>query len=229
MRLTSLAFLNIRNNQIGDEGARVLSTLTSLTYLNVSFDGISAEGARALMRLTSLTYLDLSGNNIGDEGAQVLSTLTSLTYLDVHNSRISAEGARILMKLPSLTYLDLSENNIGNEGNQILRERVTAYNLRVSFPIKSLYHILLEYAISKNLQCGIVNIQEDSTDPNIFQRCEGSCKQLKTNLQPYLFHLSQRITCKRVCCRGCGEKYRGEPWRFYTTLHDPSFILHDPS
>ena len=181
--------------------------LTSLKSLDLTENPIGPEGVQALMKLSSLTRLTIGSNHINDEDAQVFSNLTSLTYLDVRANDIGYEGVRALMKLTSLTYLDLSENNIGEGGNQILRERVINHNLKVHFHVKSLYHILLEYAVSKNLQCDIVDVQRDSTDSNIIQRCEGLCEQLKTNLQPCLLYSDLLITCKRVCCHECMAKY----------------------
>src|SRR4051794_36788746 len=63
--LTGLTSLDLRDNQIGDDGARALAALTGLTSLDLSNNQIGADGARALAALTGLTSLDLSTNQVG--------------------------------------------------------------------------------------------------------------------------------------------------------------------
>jgi len=75
--LTWLKRLNLRNNQIGPDGARALAALTGLTALNLSYNQIGDEGAQALAALTGLTALNLSGN-----GAIDLRPLMSLRKLE---------------------------------------------------------------------------------------------------------------------------------------------------
>ncbi len=70
--------LDLRNNQIGDDGARALAeseTLDKLTSLDLSSNQISSVGAQALAEsqiLIKLTSLDLGSNQIGDDGAQAI-------------------------------------------------------------------------------------------------------------------------------------------------------------
>jgi len=114
--LTGLTSLHLSVNQIGDEGARALAALTRLTSLDLGANKIGAEGARALATLTRLTTLDLGDNLVGDEGARALATLTGLTSLDLGANLIGPEGARALAALPGLHSLALGHNKIGDEG-----------------------------------------------------------------------------------------------------------------
>ncbi|XP_061681295.1 leucine-rich repeat-containing protein 71 isoform X4 [Syngnathoides biaculeatus] len=84
---SALTHLNLRNNRIEDEGARLLgaglSTSTSanwtLTSLNLSFNHIGDVGAghiaKGLRFNRTLLFLSLSNNHIGDSGAIQLATV----------------------------------------------------------------------------------------------------------------------------------------------------------
>ena len=75
---TSLTSLSLSDNNIGDEGAKVLAAagVASLTSLNVSDNNIGHLGAIALVdraaASASLTELDLTGNSISVETANAL-------------------------------------------------------------------------------------------------------------------------------------------------------------
>lgn len=142
--LSSLAYLDLSMNEVGDEGAEALSRLSKLTHLVLTHGGLGAEGARALAALSSLTYLNLRGNSIeaegarglaslknlselflegadlGDEGALALGSLTGLTQLDLGRNGIRGKGAVGLAGLLALTFLDLRGNGIGAKGAEAL-------------------------------------------------------------------------------------------------------------
>ena len=64
-------------------------------------------------------------------------------------------------------------------------------NETISFPVKSLYNILLEHVSSMDEtceKCSIVSIQEDLENSTLLKECEGKCGKRRTNLQPYLFY-----------------------------------------
>ena len=147
---TSLTFLDLSDNSIGDEGASSLSEAlrvnTSLTSLHLSCNSIGGEGASSLSEAlrvnTSLTSLHLSCNSIGGEGASSLSEAlrvnTSLTSLHLTWNSIGDEGASSLSEAlrvnTSLTSLHLSLNLIGDEGASSLSEA-----LRVNISLTSLH------------------------------------------------------------------------------------------
>ena len=78
---STLTYLDLSNNNIGDAGATALAT--------------------ALHTNISLTALSLYNNNIGDAGATALATAlhtnTSLTTLDLRYNNIGAAGVNTLM------------------------------------------------------------------------------------------------------------------------------------
>jgi len=119
-RLTGLTSLTLRGNEIGDEGAKALTTLTGLTSLDLVANQIGDEGTKALAALTSLTSLDLGYNQIGCKGAKALTALTGLTFLNLWDNEIGAEGAKALTALTGLTSLDLRTNQIGCKGAKAL-------------------------------------------------------------------------------------------------------------
>ncbi|KAM8766490.1 leucine-rich repeat-containing protein 71 isoform 2-T2 [Acanthopagrus schlegelii] len=97
-----LTHLSLRNNQIGDEGARLigsaLSTLSSanksLLSLNLAFNSIGDAGAEYIaqgLRLNcALLILSLSNNQIGDAGAAHLAAILgefALTHEEVVERR----------------------------------------------------------------------------------------------------------------------------------------------
>src|ERR1043165_3233715 len=80
---------------LGPRLARLLD-LTQLTSLDLRDNQLGADGACALAGLTQLTSLDLSGNQLGDDGACALAGLTQLTSLDLSSNQVGDGGARVL-------------------------------------------------------------------------------------------------------------------------------------
>ena len=137
---SSLTFLNLEGNCIGDSGAsslsKALKAKSSLTDLNLSYNRISDAGAsflsQALKANSSLTNLNLSINSIGDAGASSLSKAlqanSSLTNLNLSLTCIGDVGASSLSKAlqanSSLTNLNLSLTCIGDVGASSLSQAV---------------------------------------------------------------------------------------------------------
>mmetsp|Transcript_6666 Transcript_6666/g.10187 ORF Transcript_6666/g.10187 Transcript_6666/m.10187 type:complete len:141 (+) Transcript_6666:165-587(+) len=73
----ALAYLDVGQNEIGDEGAgmlaEVLGKCTALAHFDLGMNEIGAEGAGTLAaglgECTALAHLSLTGNDIGAEGA----------------------------------------------------------------------------------------------------------------------------------------------------------------
>jgi hypothetical protein len=132
----TLTTLDLRDNNIGDEGAHALAAAlgdnATLTALHLSHNNIGAEVARALAAAlgnnVKLTQLLLGSNDIGAEGARALAAAlannATLTSLDLAGTNIGDEGARAfaagLANNATLTSLDLVANNIGAEGARTL-------------------------------------------------------------------------------------------------------------
>jgi Leucine-rich repeat (LRR) protein len=111
-----LEALYLRDNSIGDAGARDITLPASLKELWLQGNSIGAEGARDLNLPAGLKRLYLKGNNIGDAGARDLNLPTGLEELQLADNGIGAEGARDLTLPASLKELYLWSNNIGAEG-----------------------------------------------------------------------------------------------------------------
>ena len=106
--LRGLAFLDLSNNVLGDEGVRLLAEcphLASLTQLRLDHDNIGDEGAERLAdspHLGRLTDLSLCGNRIRSAGAWDLALSASLARLE---------------------RLNLQQNPVGKEPRQALHRR----------------------------------------------------------------------------------------------------------
>ncbi|KAL0242943.1 hypothetical protein GEMRC1_005506 [Eukaryota sp. GEM-RC1] len=130
--------VDLRNNSIGVEGARLLAEALqfndSVTSLQLRSNSVGAEGAIALAEVlavnASLTSFGLRSNSVGAVGARALAeALTvnaSLTSIDLWNNSIGNAGARALAEAltvnASLTSIDLWNNSIGNAGARALAE-----------------------------------------------------------------------------------------------------------
>ncbi|XP_049606922.1 leucine-rich repeat-containing protein 71 isoform X3 [Syngnathus scovelli] len=114
---SSLTHLNLRNNRIEDEGARLLgaalSTSTSanwnLTSLNLSFNHIGDVGAghiaKGLRFNRSLLFLSLSNNHIGDSGATQLATIFGEVVL-THEEIVQRRKLLLEKRHPSSLSVD---------------------------------------------------------------------------------------------------------------------------
>ncbi|KAK3103189.1 hypothetical protein FSP39_017158 [Pinctada imbricata] len=133
---SSLCVLDLRLNQIGNEGARLLAAPlqknTRLKVLNISSTGIDHEGCKhlseALKQNNTLTEFDLSFLEIGDSGCISLGNMLkqnkSLSKLRVRSANITWIGCGILFEgvqqSKSLKELDLSRNFIGDDGMEMM-------------------------------------------------------------------------------------------------------------
>lgn len=127
---TSLTYLNLGNNKIGDKWVKVISEALkenqTLTYLNLGGNNIGNEGAgyiAEILKLNSgLTDLQLYVNKIGDEGittiAEALTTNSTLKGLNVGTNKITDLEAKEILKTlrtnSTLKELELGDNKITN-------------------------------------------------------------------------------------------------------------------
>jgi Ran GTPase-activating protein (RanGAP) involved in mRNA processing and transport len=118
----TLQTLNLRHNNMQDDGIRALSWIT-----------FNADDHSQEPQTSGLTSVDLTGNKLGDSGMDVLSkVLTSsntLTRLILGYNDISDDGAQALaieLELNrTLTELDLQVNHIGDRGGTELMIALT--------------------------------------------------------------------------------------------------------
>ncbi|XP_057684392.1 leucine-rich repeat-containing protein 71 isoform X8 [Corythoichthys intestinalis] len=126
----ALTHLNLRNNQIEDEGARLLgaglstskSANRNLISLNLSFNHIGDVGAghiaKGLRFNRTLLFLSLSNNHIGDSGATQLATSSSPVDAE-HVAKLSND------QLPSVASNATSNSNRG-ENKSTAKKRETS-------------------------------------------------------------------------------------------------------
>lgn len=103
-----LSVLNLKGNELGDEGAITLGSFlvsnSTLEVLDLSWNAIHLRGiaaiAKGLKTNTALRHLDISRNSISNEGAteigEVLGTNKSLLILDVSNCGFNEIGAEAI-------------------------------------------------------------------------------------------------------------------------------------
>ncbi|XP_012598165.1 leucine-rich repeat-containing protein 74A isoform X3 [Microcebus murinus] len=131
--------LNISNNRLGLEGARIISDFlqrdsSSIWNLELSGNHLKEEAAELLSQALSTNYrikrLDLSHNQFSDAGGeqlgQMLGINVGLMSLDLSWNHFHVRGAVALCNglrsNVTLKKLDLSMNGFGNEGALALGE-----------------------------------------------------------------------------------------------------------
>ena len=134
--LSTLTSLNLRSNDLCDEGIRCISAcfpkLPRLTQLYLSSNNIGTEGsmhlARNLNALRGLKELSISANPIGCKGmvflCDSLTELKELVAINLASCSIGHEGAfallTIISRLPKLRKLWIGNNELGDEGRKLL-------------------------------------------------------------------------------------------------------------
>ncbi|XP_063649863.1 leucine-rich repeat-containing protein 74A isoform X11 [Pan troglodytes] len=128
----AIALVNISNNHLGLEGARIISDFfernsSSIWSLELSGNDFKEDSAALLCQALSTNYrikkLDLSHNQFSDVGGehlgQMLAINVGLTSLDLSWNNFHTRGAVALCNglrgNVTLTKLDLSMNGFGNE------------------------------------------------------------------------------------------------------------------
>ena len=122
---TTLKMLNVGNNNLGDEGVRVimqgLKNHSPIEYLILSANGVTSidEFAPLLLQLRSLKWLDLSNNEIRHAGAlfEAVGKHNSLELLDLSLNQISDGEAvgEALQQSHTLKELNLFDNHLGDD------------------------------------------------------------------------------------------------------------------
>ena len=154
----NLSDLNLSNNDIDDEGSKIITKLLKshkIVSFNISKNDIGDEGvisiANALSQNPNLTFFDLSANKFGNEGiikiTNALSLCPNLTNLNLSNNNICDMGAscitNVLFANSSLHHINLSNNKIGDVG---------ASNIAIALCIQcpNLKNLNLEYNMIGN-------------------------------------------------------------------------------
>lgn len=110
--------LFIRENNIDDEGVKILSRLKAIEYLSLDDNHITDVGAQSITIMTQLKFLNVSGNKIRDKGFEQLLTLPNLTSLIIIENPYNLEVIEQL-----LTEKDISQFKELLTGYDFLDER----------------------------------------------------------------------------------------------------------
>mmetsp|Transcript_1916 Transcript_1916/g.2198 ORF Transcript_1916/g.2198 Transcript_1916/m.2198 type:complete len:960 (-) Transcript_1916:1304-4183(-) len=145
-RNKSLVYLDLSNNEIGDEGtaviADVLSVNSGLLVLDLQLNKISPRGAKyiadSLLENNTLEVLKLDMTKISDEGlgyiCEALEKNSTLSTLSLKNNSIGDDGAKflaeVLTKNSALSKVILQNNSIGFSGVMSLFNSVSKSSLR---------------------------------------------------------------------------------------------------
>ncbi|CAK8688620.1 unnamed protein product [Clavelina lepadiformis] len=120
--------LNLRDNNLGDDGASHISTcLSKFEELNIGRCNIRASGIKSISDAISnlpepIKKINISNNILGDDGASHISTcLSKIEELHIGRCKISASGIKsisdAISKLPEpMKKLVLSGNNLRDDG-----------------------------------------------------------------------------------------------------------------
>ena len=110
--LTSLTYLNLRNNRLTGAIPTELGNLTALTYLSLRTNQLTGAIPTQLGNLTALTQLWLYGNQLTGAIPTQLGNLTALTRLYLHTNGLTGAIPTELGDLTSLTRLVLNHNRL---------------------------------------------------------------------------------------------------------------------
>jgi uncharacterized protein (TIGR02996 family) len=130
--LARMEALDLRNNNLGDDGTAILAAsphVKGLRYLDLGFNRIGSMGCASIVRspnLAELTTLKLDDNHIDDGAAWAMvagAQPTQLVSLHLRWNAVGPVGARALAAspmMPHLATLHLGNNGIGDAGAEAL-------------------------------------------------------------------------------------------------------------
>jgi hypothetical protein len=114
--LTSLEWLDLGHNQIGDEAMSHIQGLVGLRVLDLSYTELTDAGMTYLARMVSLEELDLRRTHITDAGLVHLGRLSRLKRLNLSWTEVTEVGvAAHLTELSELQDLGLACHRITDE------------------------------------------------------------------------------------------------------------------
>lgn len=169
-RNTTLKYLDLSENRIGDEGAIAISEALkeniSLTGLKLASNRISSDGAKAIADMLtvnkSLRRLWLNSNNIGSSGAKALASALkrnkSIYDLDLRWDAIGDEGCFAIadmMKVNcSVKILRLDYNFISDNSAKVILKALEDYNDTITACLE----VDANYMVAYNTKRWIKNI-----------------------------------------------------------------------
>ncbi|CAD8044842.1 unnamed protein product [Paramecium primaurelia] len=130
---SGLVSLNLKGNQIRDEGIQVLSAAIyeseSLQELDISLNDITPDGIRYLADVlpnSQIKILNLSKNLLGDESMIMLCNNRIMEKLDVSSSRVADQGFMTFLTFigesTNFTHLKANDNYISEKVEKLILE-----------------------------------------------------------------------------------------------------------
>lgn len=112
----------LANNQLGDEGVKLLARNPYIWKLDISNNQLSSKSAVYLRQLPNLHTLNIGYNHLGSKGARTLAPMSKqLIWFSLACCHIGNEGAQAFAEAEGIPWwFDLSYNQIGLEGVQYL-------------------------------------------------------------------------------------------------------------
>eukprot|EP00808_Paulinella_micropora_P000941 g76882.t1 len=154
----SIRSIDLRNNGIGDEGAKAiglaLQVNKTLQRLSLRRNNIGADGAKAIGKALeenkTVIELRMGANKMGPAGAEAIANMLkvnkSITHLHLNLNNIGPDGAAAIGKALEVTEalqgLNLIDNNIGPEGAKAIADMLKVntsllvlYNNKIGDPL----------------------------------------------------------------------------------------------
>jgi hypothetical protein len=123
-RLPALAFLDISDTGIDDEGLRALSNIPGLKTLIANQVKAISDGGLVGFDTSPcagvLQRLSLNATAIGDEAAAIIGKFSALKILSLASTGVTTAGALALRDLLQMQHLDLSYTIVGDEAMEAL-------------------------------------------------------------------------------------------------------------
>lgn len=212
----SIRLLNLRKNNVTAHGAHILAQCQQLTRLIISDNQLMDEGVRLISQLSNLKLLDISANKVTHRGAKAFVKHPQLRELYIDSNNLGDTGAILLAQNRDLQVLDLGANKIGPVGTKAFKDSpLLSFNLR-SNDIGAEGVISLAHNPFLKRLC-IANNKID--DPRVLQilAANSSLRELDISHNTLGAHLPLLGQSSTLCCLNAGWNHvRDEALRAFT-------------
>lgn len=104
---TYVKTLLLYDNEIGDAGVEILSTLKTIESLSLDGNNLTDKGAQSLAKMTTLKSLQVACNEIGDAGLEQLFKLPNLQTLIIHDNPFTTSGLKKIIIESNKNFVEL--------------------------------------------------------------------------------------------------------------------------
>jgi Leucine-rich repeat (LRR) protein len=112
---SSLAYVNLRGNNLQGRLPESISDLRQLSVLYIDDAGLSGSLPASLGQLANLTQLSAAGNGFSGALPSSLAQLQQLRRLTVSSNALTGVFPASLLALPQLQQLDVSNNKLSGQ------------------------------------------------------------------------------------------------------------------